>query len=364
MADLKRIQNLDPLRGFLALMVVFNHIAMLSRSADLPNLSQFAICNRGPEAVFVFFSLSGYLIIGLLFEEKKKLGTINIKSFYIRRILRLYPVYYLVLFMGLFHYQIVLPALNIPFKINYNTAEALLLNVGLLPNVFKALYNPGSILSILWSIGIEEQFYLAVAPILYIIPLKKHFKYLLLFSIVYFLLYHTNMFSFLRQYYLLYFYMSTGGLLAILVKLGYRVHFSSWSLRIIMYIIFIVHFFSNLFQFSTIFWQNLFQLILFNLVIVNLANESKFNITNPFINHLGKISYGIYMYHMFAIHIIVFVFMKLHNEILPKWATILTINLFSLAGTLMVSHISYKYYELKFLRLKGIFRPKSQYNTQ
>lgn len=41
--------------------------------------------NRGTEAVQVFFTLSGYLIIGLLYDEKKKFGSINVKNFYVRR---------------------------------------------------------------------------------------------------------------------------------------------------------------------------------------------------------------------------------------------------------------------------------------
>lgn len=137
-------------------MVVINHIAMLSHSLGLPNLSEFAFSQRGPQAVFVFFTLSGYLIIGLLFDERSKTGSINIKNFYIRRILRLYPVYYTVFFLGLGYYHIILPALHIPFEINYNIWQALIWNVGFMPNVFTVLYNPGSILGVLWSIGVEE----------------------------------------------------------------------------------------------------------------------------------------------------------------------------------------------------------------
>jgi peptidoglycan/LPS O-acetylase OafA/YrhL len=67
----KRIQNLDPLRGFLALCVVINHIPGLSNGVGLPNFTGLPILHRGHTSVLVFFSLSGYHIIGLLDDEKK-----------------------------------------------------------------------------------------------------------------------------------------------------------------------------------------------------------------------------------------------------------------------------------------------------
>ena len=174
-----RIQNLDPLRGFLALCVVIYHIPGVSNSVGLPNFSDLPIFQRGHTAVSVFFSLSGYLIIGLLYDEKKRFGFISIKNFYIRRVLRLYPVYYIVLFFGFFYYHYLLPKFNIPFEINYNLMEGIAWNVGFLPNVFKGLYDPGGILLVLWSIGIEEQFYLFIAPLLSLLAINKYFKYLL-----------------------------------------------------------------------------------------------------------------------------------------------------------------------------------------
>jgi len=68
----------------------------------------------GPLSVFSFFVvLSGFLITSLLLVEKERTNTINIKSFYMRRVLRIWPLYYLTVILGLF----VLPEisyLNIP----------------------------------------------------------------------------------------------------------------------------------------------------------------------------------------------------------------------------------------------------------
>jgi len=354
---IKRIHNLDPLRGFFALCVVIYHIPGLSNGVGLPNFSDLPIFQRGEQAVLVFFSLSGYLIIGLLYDEKKRFGFISIKNFYIRRVLRLYPVYYIVLFFGFFYYHYLLPKFNIPFDVNYNLMEGIAWNVGFLPNIFKEFYNPGTILTVLWSIGIEEQFYLFIAPLLSLLAINRYFKYLLIFTILYFVLYHTEVFSFLRRFHFLFFFMSTAGVFAILERYGFSVHFRSLSLRVCVYILFMLHFTTDLFQFDEILIKNLFELILFNLLIVNLANDNKLNIKSRILNYIGKISYGIYMYHMIVLNLVLFIFLKIQNSIsLNNWVIILLINISSILGTILISHLSFRYFESFFLPLKKRFR--------
>lgn len=353
----ERIQNLDPLRGFLALCVVVYHIPQISNTVGLPNFSDLPIFNRGHQAVLVFFSLSGYLIIGLLYDEKDRFGKINIKNFYLRRILRLYPVYYLVLFFGFFYYHYLLPKFSIPFNINYNLIEGIAWNIGFLPNVFKALYEPGGILIILWSIGIEEQFYLFIAPMLSLIQTNKYFKYLLIFTIIYFIIFHIDYLSFLRTFSLLYFFMSAGGLLAISNRIGITLHFKSLFLRVLVYVIFILHFTTDFFQFDLRILHDAFEVILFSLLIVNLSNDNDFKIKSNIVNYVGKISYGIYMYHMIVVNCVLFLFLKIQDKIIiPEWSTIILINIACIFGTLLLSHFSYKYYESYFLTLKQKFR--------
>ncbi len=354
---MQRIKNLDPLRGFLALCVIIYHIPAISDTVGLPSFDDLPIFNRGDNAVFVFFTLSGYLIIGLLYDEKINNNSINIKQFYIRRILRLYPVYYLVLIFGFLYYHLVLPALNISFEINYNLLEGIAWNVFFLPNVFKGLYNPGGILIILWSIGIEEQFYLFIAPLLSALPFNKYFKILLLFTIIYFIIFHIPYFSFFKKFGFLYFFMSAGGAIAILSKIGYQVHFNSFILRLLTYITFILHFFTDLFEFDRDMFNLLFEVVLYSLLIVNLVNDDRVVIKSYFFNYLGKVSYGIYMYHMIVVNVVLFVFLKIeYINNLPNWITILLINVFCLLGTIMIAHFSYQYFESYFIQLKSKFR--------
>jgi len=353
----KRIKNLDSLRGLLAILVLLYHLPLVSRAVGLPYFNDLPIFHRGYHAVAVFFCLSGYLIIGLLYDEKKRTGGIDIKNFYIRRVLRLYPVYYLVMFFGFFFYHYLLPTLNVPFQINYDLYQGLLLCIGFLPNVFAKLYDPGSILSILWSIGIEEQFYLIIAPVLFTLPLHKYSKYLLIFTIVYFIAFHTETLSFLMEFGFFYFFMSMGGLLAVWERKGYSIVFKSFAMRVLVYFIFAMHFTTDLFQFENVMVQNGFELILFNLLIVNLANDERITMGSKFANYLGRISYGIYMYHMIVINFVLFVFLEIQKRMaLDTWTTVLVINAITLLLTIFVSHISYKYFELYFLKLKNRFR--------
>ncbi|MFT6128179.1 MAG: peptidoglycan/LPS O-acetylase OafA/YrhL [Flavobacteriaceae bacterium] len=151
--------------------------------------------------------------------------------------------------------------------------------------------------------------------------------------------------------------MSAGGLLAILMKSGYQIHFKNLQLRLLVYFLFLLSFFTDILVVETVIMQHAVQLILFNLLILNLANEDRFEIKNKAANYLGKISYGIYMYHMIVINAVLFVFMKIQDKVqIVDWIEILAINAISVFGTILISHLSFKYYETYFMKLKHKFR--------
>lgn len=297
------------------------------------------------------------MIVGLLYDEKEKYGSINIKQFYLRRILRLYPVYYLVLVFGFIYYHLLLPLFDVSYETNYSIIEGVVWNVLFLPNVFKALYEPGAILQILWSIGIEEQFYLLIAPLLSITPLKKFHPYLFLFTGVYFVAFHLDAFFYLKKYHQLYFFMSAGGALAILFKKGVSLHFKHFGLRVLVYTTFLFYFFTDLLHTDIDLLRHTIDIILFNVLIINLANEDMFEIRSKLFNHLGIISYGIYMYHMIVVNLVLFIMLEvqaIHD--LNEGLTVLIINSSSVLLTVLISHLSLTYYESYFLGLKKKFR--------
>jgi len=151
--------ELDVLRFFAFLMVFFSHVwppratAMVTR-LGFPGSLIHGFINAGALGVFVFFMLSSYLITELLVREKQKTGTIHVRAFYVRRTLRIWPLYFLFLGMAIAA-GLVVPAYRVPGK-------ELVMMLLLSGNWYFAQQGWGvSFISHLWSISVEEQFSLA-----------------------------------------------------------------------------------------------------------------------------------------------------------------------------------------------------------
>lgn len=355
---MKRLQNLDALRFFLATLVLVYHVPQLCKNQGLPYFDSFPIFHKGVDAVYMFFVLSGFLIIKLIYQEKIN-DNFSIKKFYMRRVLRIFPLYYLIITFGFIFYQLILPFLDIPFENNYNLSVGILLCVFFLPNVFSGLYEPGGILEILWSIGIEEQFYLLVAPLMFFIKSKRLLITLVLMTVIYFCLFHMSSFSFLQKYQFVYFFVFAGGITAILEQKNY-LSFLKQSIifPLVIVVVTILYFVTDLLLFETRWIQNVVTSVLFSLCIHTLAhNNCGVEIKHKAINYFGTISYGIYMFHVIALNFIVYAFIKvkfLGN--FDKSIVVLLINILTFATTILLAHISYKYFESYFLRLKQKFR--------
>ncbi len=355
---MKRLPNLDPLRFFLASIVLLFHLPQLSRNQGLPYFDGLPIYHRGVEAVYVFFALSGFLIIRLIYRAKIR-GAFSIKDFYIRRILRIFPLYYLVLGFGLLFYNVILPFLNIPFEINYTWKEALFYNLFFLPNVFAKVYEPGGIIEILWSIGIEEQFYLLIAPLLFFVNVKWVLKVLGLLLITYFIIFWSDAFPVLRKFNFVFFYLFSGGVIAILEE-EKKLEFVKRTaiFPAIVCITTLLYFITDWFIFEPLWLRGLFTCFLFGFFIHSLAFNNRGVILNSrLLDHFGSISYGIYMFHAIVLNAVVFLFLKLEIfRNLTDISTIILMHLLIFAGTLLIAHLSYTYFELYFLKLKNRFR--------
>src|SRR6056297_3233990 len=89
-----RIASLDGFRAISILMVLFGH---LSSTRSFPVSLETYKNTAGDLAhlgVLVFFVISGFLITSLLMSEREKTGTISLKKFYLRRVLRIFPAFY------------------------------------------------------------------------------------------------------------------------------------------------------------------------------------------------------------------------------------------------------------------------------
>ncbi|REG98607.1 acyltransferase family protein [Flavobacterium aquicola] len=353
---MKKIPNLTALRFFLALLVVLYHIPQFCEHRGFPFFDSLAFLHKGQEAVYLFFSLSGFLIIRQLYIEKTTENTIFLVPFFLRRILRIWPLYYLILFFGFLYYRVVLPYFGFPFENNYNLTEGILLSITFFPNIF-ATYKPGGIIEILWSIGIEEQFYLFIAPLFFLLPSKKTLPFLALFTGVYFAVFFSESIPFLSDYKMFFFYFSFSGICSILLLKPVFSEILQKS-RILIFAVFLIYLSTSLFSdnLSKPIYH-LFSMILFGLTIGSLSTKPIAFLENKPLNYLGNISYGIYVFHAIAMQFAGLLYLKLNiHSKLPAVLSILLFNILVLAITIIVSHFSYTYYESYFLGLKHKFR--------
>jgi peptidoglycan/LPS O-acetylase OafA/YrhL len=114
-----------------------------------------AVAEGGRYGVDLFFALSAYLITTILLREYRERGTVEVKAFYLRRILRIWPLYLLVLAVGPPLAHLLSPTENFPMVY----LLGFLLFSGNWVCAVKGL--PVSSLVPLWSVSIEEQFYMA-----------------------------------------------------------------------------------------------------------------------------------------------------------------------------------------------------------
>jgi len=149
--------ELDLLR-FGAFLLVFLHHAMPHSAAGYGILRQAGlvlagIARAGALGVDLFFALSAYLITEILLRERRSRGAIDIRAFYFRRILRIWPLYYFALLI-LVPAMSILPGEHMPWAYFMSFAT-------FAGNWACAAWGyPASSFALLWSVSIEEQFYL------------------------------------------------------------------------------------------------------------------------------------------------------------------------------------------------------------
>jgi peptidoglycan/LPS O-acetylase OafA/YrhL len=142
------LSELDSLRFFAFLAVFVDHLCLLSGFRSLAVISHI-----GAHGVDLFFTLSAYLLTELMIREKNlsRLGRLDVRAFYVRRALRIWPLYYGFLLIA-YCTTLVYPVSGIPPR-SFAMYAALL---GDFP-----ITAPTSLIVVsLWSISLEEQFYL------------------------------------------------------------------------------------------------------------------------------------------------------------------------------------------------------------
>jgi peptidoglycan/LPS O-acetylase OafA/YrhL len=168
---MKYIKQLDSIRAIAVILVIISHW--------LPKtdwINQVTLNTNGAFGVNVFFVLSGFLITGILIENRREAEKLNlnkntiIKNFFIRRALRIFPIYYLTITFLLIVYKYT----GTQIRDNYLYFYTYTANL-----YFYKRHEWDGMLSHLWSLSVEEQFYL-IWPWLIIFINEKYLKHLIM----------------------------------------------------------------------------------------------------------------------------------------------------------------------------------------
>lgn len=368
--------NLDGLRFFCFISVFLYHSFATDyasvKETGLYRWVKYFVAANGNLGVNFFFVLSGFLITYLLLTEKETFGNIKVGNFYIRRILRIWPLFYFCVFFGF----VIFPKLKIMF--GQTPGETAHLGYYLtFFNNFDFIKNglpDASVLGILWSVAIEEQFYLFWPLLLYIFPVKSY-RYLFLTIIAgsfAFRYYHANNSLLLEMHSIACISdMTVGALGALLAFRNQRFLTAirqmpkvlSLALYLLILICFLYRqqiFYHGAFLFA---FDRLFMSLLFIMAILeqNFTEHSLFKLSRfKTISRLGTYTYGLYCLHMIAILIAAKGLAKLGlNK--NVYQVIFLEGGLSLLLAIGLAIASYHLFESRFLKFKDKFARITKY---
>lgn len=368
--------NLDGLR-FISFLVVFLHHCYLSFFSYLQTSSPVAfeiqsfLFKYGTLGVNFFFVLSGFLITYLLIREKEVTGTIHVGNFYIRRILRIWPLYFLCLFIGFVLFAMLKKMGGEVPQESANPWYYIFL-IGNFDYMNTWPVKPDAILlSVLWSVCVEEQFYLAWPVILKFIPVRFYkfiFVGIMLLSLVFRSFYTDNTEA---DHAVRYFHtlsligdMALGALLAWLVSFPgkFKDFITNLSKPAIAFIyigtLCITLGKEYIFPYGfPIVFERLVIGIFFALIIAeqNFAKKSLFKMSHSkLISKLGVYTYGLYCLHLLGMYATVRLVVKLGWHEDKLWVAAAS-AIIGLLLSIAISLASYHLFEKWFLKWKDKF---------
>lgn len=350
---LKQLPNLDSVRALAALIVVVSHIELQKMELGLPHIRP-VVRNFGSIGVTIFFVLSGFLITYLLTLEHTGKGKISIGNFYLRRILRIWPLYFVVLLFGAFVYP------------GHVETSALWLSAFFLPNIAFMLEKLPGLIDPIWSLGVEEQFYLFHPHFFRQSRIKAIFNTLVGMFVFFYVLkftaskMHWEIVSKI-MYKARFDCMMLGGITSMWLvnylrdepyfktPLKPRLLFSR-PVQVGLYSFYVVYLIAAVYNASL--YNDQFLSILTAGVLANLAlnPDCVISLENKFLSFIGKISFGLYLLHKFPVELMI--------RSTQKWGitNVLAQNLIIYSGAVVLAiglaYLSFTYYEAYFLKMK------------
>jgi len=358
---INKFETFDALRFFAFFKVFIFHIPILS----FPIFN--FIKNGGGIAVCFFFSLSGFLITYLILEEKKNTGKMNLYYFFSRRTLRIWPLYYIMLLFAFLTPSILslisINSVGDGYKPDWIMSIFFLENYKMIltdsfPNV--------SPLGVMWSLCIEEHFYLIWGIALFFIPLRKTYVLILLSIIIAHLsryIFYLNGWSFLDIFTNLD-YFAYGAIPAVLFSLfkDNTIEFISEisdliKISVLVIALFIVLILSNIhFSYKELIQPSILGLTFCSVIFLIIFQNEKFKLGSKNIfSMLGVFTYSLYLTHTVIINLFVKILEKIGLSLAsPIVALLFIVVTFSI--TVAASMLSYYLIEKPFLNLKNKFR--------
>ena len=359
---IKYFKELNSLRFIGFVGIFFGHV-FFSNDIEIVNSKIYStLYSYGKILGFIsidsFFVLSSFLITWKGLEELKVTKKFQFKNFLIRRSLRIWPLYFLVILLGFL----------IEFMKSYYTQDIsslpsfwsfilFILNFDIIKNGYEFLF----FMVFMWSISVEEQFY-----IFWALVLKWFQNHLLKISLLIILISIIFRIYFINDSLNLNFHtvsalgnFGVGALAAIAAFnnsiLITKIRDFSKTQIVIIYLISLIIFIAI----PSLQNHDLFiviQRVLFSFVFAFIileqtyCQQSIFKLSRiKYFNFFGKISYGLYCYHGIMITIVL-KFSDYFSKSL--FTSIFIFPTLIFCGTLLFSHLSYKFFESKILKLK------------
>jgi peptidoglycan/LPS O-acetylase OafA/YrhL len=350
------LAGLNGIRAIAALAVVVSHIT-LGLSEFRLDPSVLGTFNGKPKGldlagfgVSIFFVLSGFLITYLLLVEKDK-QPIDVKKFYLRRILRIWPIYYL--------YLAVVFGLTVFYALPH-PPQYFGFYVFFMANIPAILGTPLPFLGHYWSLAGEEQFYAfwvwvvkKVENNLNFVVLGAFLGFFGLKTVLHFV-YPNSIFETIIHI-TRFQCMFLGALGAILYKAKNVLFLKVFDTKIAQLLAWSVIglLAINKYRFASILDQEFISVVTVALIIgqINVKNRL-FNLENAVFDFLGKLSYGIYIWHP----LVILGFSKVLSDlVLPNGLKYGIVYFSIILTTIGLAYLSFQYFEKYFLRMKERF---------
>jgi len=312
--------------------------------------------SAGRFGVDLFFLLSAYLITELLLREQEQCGKLDLRLFYARRILRIWPLYFLGLLIG-----VLLPLVDSSQYFPLKYAVSFVFMAGnLLPLFSNLRFLVRSVMWALWSVSLEEQFYLLWPAVISRAGQRRRLLYFAGGFLIVATLARQFLLGYARAQHSEVLIASNTLTRLDPLALGIVAAVLLWKkqnpLSELLRVSFLFaggglwlaagHFYSQ----ARIFVFLGFPTIALGASLIFLATLGS-PLAPQWLRYLGKISYGLYVFHMLAIHLS----LKLWGGYVHNLQSFVASWCLSLLLTVAMAAASYKYFESPFLRLKERF---------